>query len=227
MQSEDVASTVDPMKEKYRCASCYLSGATEYMHSPQKFGIQSRNDVFVQYVSQGSWTRCLACQKKHNIILAPSSSHSMQQSSTSHPVQHTLGAQSVQHGSCKLCSEAAHAYTMEADTHACSACEQTFAEHHWISNIIKMHCGPQGTRLICTECSKNGYTPRDCSRHYCTACDKHWGNLSFDSEDLKESTRSDRSTSMQCKDCKEKLQCGTCIKMHEKTQWSNKQKETI
>ena len=34
MQSEDVASTADPMKENYRCASCYLSGATKYMHSP-------------------------------------------------------------------------------------------------------------------------------------------------------------------------------------------------
>ena len=29
MQSEEKASTCDPMKEKYRCASCYLSGATD------------------------------------------------------------------------------------------------------------------------------------------------------------------------------------------------------
>ena len=32
---------------------------------------------------------------------------------------------------------------------------------------------------------------------------------------------------MQCKDCKEKLQCGTCLKMHEKTQWSKKTKKEI
>ena len=84
MPSEDVANAGDPMKEKYRCASCYLSGATEYLHSPQKFGITTRTAVYTRYVCQGSWTRCLACQKKHNIILATSSSHSVQQSSTSH-----------------------------------------------------------------------------------------------------------------------------------------------
>ena len=92
------------------------------------------------------------------------------------------------------------------------------------SKIINHHCSSQETNPICTDCSKNGYTPRDCSRHYCTACEKHGGNLNFDQDDSNNSKKEDRSTSTQCKDCKGKLQCGACLKMYEKPYWSKKEK---
>ena len=74
--------------------------------------------------------------------------------------------------------------------------------------------------MICKECGENGYTPRDYHRHYCTSCEKHLGNLKFDKQDLENSKKPGRSGNMQCKDCKDKLQCGACLKFFEKKCWS-------
>ena len=62
----------DPMTQQYRCTSCYLNKEKVYMHPIQRFGVQCRSELFPKYIVQGSWTRCVPCQKKVGLTLGSS-----------------------------------------------------------------------------------------------------------------------------------------------------------
>ena len=113
--TDDGATGIDPMKQKYLCTICYLHKAKQYEHPIQDFGVLKREEFFAKYVSQGGWTRCLQCQKKYGAL--------------SHIVQNTMDARSyfVQEAGDKACEICVNKF-LRAEVlpglHGCSVCEE-------------------------------------------------------------------------------------------------------
>ena len=93
---------------------------------------------------------------------------------------------------CKRCSEQVPKYTMEAGTHACSACERTFPKEHWKPKTLENHRSPQDSRLVCTECGKRGYSPKDVENYWCARCEEDWGHSKFEKVHLNDAKRPER-----------------------------------
>ena len=61
----------DSTTKKHLCASCYLKGKTDWMHSAIDFGVQDGCDLYEKVGSQGQWTRCLSCMNDVQKIPLP------------------------------------------------------------------------------------------------------------------------------------------------------------
>jgi hypothetical protein len=110
------ATSIDPMKQKYICTSCYLHKAKLYEHPVQAFGVHRREDFFSMYVSQGSWARCLQCQSQYG-------KHSVQNKvdADAHSVP---AAATPDH--CPTCKEKFPDHTLLPGEHGCTICLSFF-----------------------------------------------------------------------------------------------------
>ena len=141
--TDDGATGIDPMKQKYLCTSCYLHKAKPYEHPIQDFGVLKREEFFAKYVSQGSWTRCLQCQKKYGAL--------------SHTVQAVAQDSAAV---CQLCTELCNR-ALELGQHCCRICKQIHPASHWTSDVMKKHRGAAKRYLVCEDCTTKGYSSLD------------------------------------------------------------------
>ena len=52
----------DPMRRKYRCTHCYLSGRTDCEKGVHEFGVTCPEELLTKILFHGAWTRCVGCE---------------------------------------------------------------------------------------------------------------------------------------------------------------------
>jgi hypothetical protein len=220
--------TIDPMKEKYICVSCYLHGKETYTHRVAEFAVSSREMFYEKLVSQGSWTKCIRCQDMHP--KPTRAAQKLNSESSTHPVQKTPESES---NVCGLCRELVPG-TLEVGQHCCRICKTIHPASHWTSSVLKKHRDSTKRSLVCEACMLKGFTawditPEPCKHckipigHTCACCKGVYGHGRFNNTNLKH--HRPRGDALRCSDCKEKLQCAACQKMYPKTEWTAKERK--
>ena len=213
------AQSLDPMEQKYRCMSCHLQNKPSDRPLAE-FGITDRKRFYADFITQGSWTRCVCCTtaKKlptpESVVNLQHHSASGQESSdkaTKLPTPES--AANLQHHSafrqelpdnatqnCIQCSEQFIGVQLQLNHHVCGGCRREFPRDHWPVNGVKMHQSWRKTALICRGCAAKGCTPRDANLYDCQECAQKLGSTRFDTQDLRNRGRPERH--------KEVLICG-------------------
>ena len=105
-----------PLMTTYRCTSCYLHGKTKYHHTVENFGVSRPSDLFAKILAQGSWSRCIQCQKTAGVKVAEPTSEAVLSSYD----ESTATEQRIE--VCRICSEKYPNHACQVNLHRCSAC---------------------------------------------------------------------------------------------------------
>ena len=188
-----------------------------FLHPVKNFGIVSRGDLYKKYISQGSWTRCVECQKKASLKLGTSESPSVQSDKRN---KDNGGGRT---DCCGLCVNTFGWDSIRVGMHGCRACSRPFGGECWNKEILRNHERFKRP-LVCNDCNAKGCTAKDRKTYVCTQCLKDWGSLKFNKHDLYYSKRSEGKGTLRCTNCKSKIKCDACKIPYPKTYWPPKER---
>ena len=135
------------------------------MRSAADFGVTSNAAFHEKYVIQGSWTRCLECQKD---VTLPEVQK-----------KNTLTEERIADSFCKKCNiDDKWVGTLKLNSHGCSACQKIFDNREWPKEMLRNHLR-FGRKLICSACRANGFTTYCTEGRACTICEKKRGAGKF------------------------------------------------
>ena len=164
---------MDPMKEKYRCTSCFLQGK-QLMHTLAGFGVENQWQFNHVFLKQGCWTRCNTCSRQQGVALPQQQSTD---SSRSKP-------QATDSRVCSVCVEKWLTLDIDVNAHVCHACQKVYPTDQWSSTIIRNHRHCKDRCLLCKECASKGYHAKDLKSYTCCGCSKVLGSLRFNKHAL-------------------------------------------
>ena len=151
---------VDPMKQKYKCVSCYLS-KKPYMHLPRTFGVTEPQHLQHVLLQQGCWTRCQACRRQHGLpaVVDPSEKE----------IAPSTDNSECKGEVCKQCSTAFPGLPLQVDAHVCYACKEICPANEWKPEILRAH-GRKKIALVCAACKDKGCDAGRTELFYCQGC---------------------------------------------------------
>ena len=101
------------------------------MYSLQRFGVTAPQDFYSKYLAQGSWSRCLQCQRDAGVDVASMPAEPRPESSDARTVKQN------QNEVCRICAEKFPNDACTADMHRCSARQKEYPAKTWEKNIMK------------------------------------------------------------------------------------------
>ena len=190
----------DPMDILFKCAACFLSDRPDYMKPPTAFGAHCRSEIVSLIISQGAWTRCLACAEYAD------------------KRRRERGAVPAMTDT----SDASRAQLPAEDILLCLQCKLQRPRDYFSASTLKnetrsvrtksgMTCNVCKGVAMCTDC-RAWKAPNDfrseqvvckrCQKIKCSSCDTHIAPLKFDVNDRRDDFSHNRN--VRCKLCKTK-----------------------
>ena len=122
---------------------------------------------------------------------------------------------------CCVAHEGVWKGSLQAHSHACSACKNVFVKDSWKAEILHTHEREQRD-LVCAGCRERGYMPGKYTEYQCQDCLEEFGCCRFEKHVMQNAKRQKQSR-LVCRTCRAKaqqLRCSKCDKAYEDKAWT-------